>query len=292
MMAGNYFRVYSAPQNRFDILRFFYSLFKNLSATSWLIIINILAFIITYVNIGWSTNYLALQANNLFNNGHVWTLFTSMFMHAGLFHLFVNMFSLYFIGTFLEMLIGKRRFVWLYVISGLFAGLFFAIFAFNLGNIWWGVRIFGGSSMPALGASGAIFGIAGVLAILTPKNKVYLIAGPLFAIILQAVLEIFVKNTLFLSMISFIVSIYVLFSIFSVLSFNPNTRKIGLPIKIPFWSLPIAAIVPLFIIGFFIVLPIGNMAHLGGFIAGAVYGLYLKFKYKRKAKIISEYFSK
>ena len=45
-------------------------------------------------------------------------------------HLFVNMFSLYFIGNFLEMIIGKKRFFWLYLISGLFAGLFFAFFAF------------------------------------------------------------------------------------------------------------------------------------------------------------------
>ena len=49
----------------------------------------------------------------------------------------------------------------------------------------------------------------------------------------------------------------------------------------PFWFLPIVAIVPLVIIGLFIELPIGNTAHLGGLIAGFAYGYYLKQKTKR-----------
>jgi len=78
-----------------------------------------------------------------------------------------------------------------------------------------------------------------------------------------------------------------------MMSFSPVMQKIALPVAMRFWALPIVAIVPLVIIGLIpgVDLPIGNMAHLGGFIAGAVYGIYLRLRYKRKTRIISEYYS-
>jgi len=272
----------------------------NLSITYWLIIVNVLLFIISLF-FGFLKdadcsnticNFLALQPENLFFNNYWWTLLTSMFLHSGIFHLFVNMLSLYFIGTFLEMIIGKKRFFWLYLISGLFAGLFFAVFAFFFGSSWWGVRIFGNLDTFAIGASGAIFGLAGVLAVLTPKKKVYLIAGPIIAIVLEAVIELFVKQTAILNVLSFLVSVYIIISLFSLFSFNRGFRKVSIPIEMSFWVLPLAAIIPLIVIGFFIALPIGNMAHLGGFIAGAIYGLFLRIKYKKKTKLIENYFSR
>ena len=63
------------------------------------------------------------------------------------------------------------------------------------------------------------------------------------------------------------------------------------PLAMPFWILPIVAIVPLVVIGLFVNLPIGNTAHFGGLIAGIVYGKYLKNKYKNKTEIISKKFS-
>jgi membrane associated rhomboid family serine protease len=69
--------------------------------------------------------------------------------------------------------------------------------------------------------------------------------------------------------------------------------KFALPIEMPLWLLPIVAIVPLILIELIpgIDLPIGNMAHLGGFLFGAAYGLYLRIKYKKKTALIAEYFS-
>jgi membrane associated rhomboid family serine protease len=202
------------------------------------------------------------------------------------------MFSLYFIGNFLEMLIGKRRFFWVYLLSGIFAGIFFSAFSFLFGNLWWGARIFGSSLEYALGASGAIFGVAGVLALLTPRNKVYLIAGPLIAIIIEAVIDQIVSSQAIINVISILITIYIFVAIFSLISFNFSLRKISLPIEMPFWILPIVAIVPLIIVGFFIRLPIGNMAHLGGFIAGACYGIYLRLRYKKKTQAIDNYFAR
>jgi membrane associated rhomboid family serine protease len=86
------------------------------------------------------------------DDGAVWQLFTSMFTHVSLIHLAVNMFSLYLLGSFLEPIVGRLRFLVFYVISGL-AGSALIVWA----------------SAPAgstVGASGAIFGLLGVLVVL------------------------------------------------------------------------------------------------------------------------------
>lgn len=288
----HYFRVVPAPQKRQGFIS---SWFSGLSITSWLIFINILIFFILQIIVAVDENLinvLAISGNNLFLNGYFWTLLTSMFMHLSFFHLFVNMLSLFFIGRFLEMLVGRKRYFWLYVLAGIFAGLFFATLSWFFGTSIVGRAIFTDPHTLAVGASGAIFAIAGVLALLTPRNRVYLIAGPLIALIIQAVISIFISSEAVLNVLDLIITIYIFISIFSMISFNPRTSRIAIPIEMPFWLLPIVAIIPLVIIGLFVELPIGNMAHLGGFIAGAFYGIYLRLKYKRKTQAISEYFSK
>lgn len=298
----HYFRVVKANNNSNPIKRkkknFIFSWLSGLNVSGWLILINVILFIMFSVmgvlsNADCSKslcNYIALQPNNFFNNYYFWTLLTSMFMHAGFLHLFINMLSLFFIGRFLEMLIGKIRFFWLYLFGGLFAGLFFCGLAFLFGTSDLGIKLFGSLNTFAVGASGAIFAIAGVLCFLTPKNKVYLIAGPIIAIILQVALGNLIPESIN-NILNIIISVYIFISIISMFSINSEFRRVSLPIKMPFWLLPIVAIIPLFIIGFFVSLPIGNTAHLGGFIAGAFYGIYLRLKYKNKTRAISGYFS-
>lgn len=292
----SHFRVYETPLVRRRSFMSYW--FSSLSATTWLIFFNVLFFIIALLLGAGSNadcgksfcNFLAIQANNLFINGFFWTLLTSMFSHILFFHLFVNMLSLYFIGKFLEMLIGKKRFLWFYIFSGIFAGAFFALLAFLFGDSSVGARVFGSADTFAVGASGAIFGIAGVLALLTPRNRVSFIAGPLIALILGLIISPF-TNSIWGGVLDSILTIYFLVAIFSMLSPNLRFRKISLPVDMPLWVLPIVAIIPLILISLVIDLPIGNMAHLGGFIAGACYGLYLRLRYKQKTKRISEYFS-
>lgn len=108
----------------------------------------------------------------LFFKGYVWTLLTSMFAHVLFSHLLVNMISMFFIGNFVERLIGKKRFLWFYLISGLAAGLFFVGFAYLGQFVPWGENVFGGMNAFAVGASGALFGLGGLLAVLIPKLKV------------------------------------------------------------------------------------------------------------------------
>ena len=267
---------------------------RKFSVTAWMIILNIVMYFVIIFSLvsfdeGKVMGIFALQANSFFQ-GNYWVLLTSMFSHIYLPHLFFNLISLFFIGGFLERIIGRKKFFWFYILSGIFAGLFYAILSYNFGLTELGSKIFVSPDTYAVGASGAIFGIAGLLAILTPLIRVFLIAGPIFALILQAIVRSVVNSPPLNSIISLMVTFYIFLSIFSIFSFNPRLRKLALPLGMPFWILPIIAIVPLVIIGLFVPLPIGNTAHLGGLIAGLTYGAYLRKKYKRKTTAIRNYF--
>lgn len=79
--------------------------------------------------------------------GEVWRLITSAFLHSGFVHLAMNMLSLYFLGAFAEISFGRSRFLALYFISGIGGGIAYLYF--------------GPFNAPAVGASGAIFGLLG-----------------------------------------------------------------------------------------------------------------------------------
>ncbi|MDI6807155.1 MAG: rhomboid family intramembrane serine protease [Candidatus Aenigmarchaeota archaeon] len=93
-----------------------------------------------------------------------WTFVTSMFLHAGFGHLFFNMFALFIFGIFLEPRISQGNFLLLYFLAGI------------LGNLaYWLTSPLG--EMPAVGASGAIYGILGTVAILHPTLIVWFFPG-------------------------------------------------------------------------------------------------------------------
>lgn len=79
--------------------------------------------------------------------GQAWRLVSSVFLHSGFLHLALNMLSLYFLGSFVEASFGRGRFLALYLLSGLSGGIAYLYF--------------GGFVSPAVGASGAIFGLLG-----------------------------------------------------------------------------------------------------------------------------------
>jgi rhomboid protease GluP len=79
--------------------------------------------------------------------GEAWRLITSAFLHSGFVHLALNMLSLYFLGSFAEVTFGRGRFLALYLTSGIAGGLAYLYF--------------GSFNAPAVGASGAIFGLLG-----------------------------------------------------------------------------------------------------------------------------------
>ena len=231
-------------------------------------------------------NLLELNAGNIIQGKYLWTLLTSVFLHESFAHLFVNMFSLFFLGKVCERIIGRKRFVWFYVIAGIVGSIFFILFAY-LGSFFpRGDMLFGGLGDYAVGASGALFGLLGILAVLIPQTRVYLIAGPIVVIILQVLGEMFLPSGVF-TVFYFITNILILVMIFSMFSFS-KWKKISMPLNLPMWLAPIIAIVPLLVIGYFVRLPIGNMAHLGGLVAGVAYGIYLRIKYSRKVAMLQK----
>lgn len=268
------------------------SIFSFLSLSTWLIILNTFLFFVFSIIIIFNkdfVNLIAIQPAQIMQGKSLWTLFTSMFMHASILHLFVNMFSLFFLGRFAEKLIGKKRFFWLYIISGLVGSIAFVLFAYFGTYLSFGENVFGGMQDSAVGASGALFGLLGILAMLIPFHSVYLILGPLIVIVLQIVLEGFLTGPAG-GIFSFAATILLFVMIFAMFSSNPRLRRISLPVKMPLWVAPIAAIVPLVLISFFVRLPIGNSAHLGGLLVGLIYGLYLRKKYKKKIILLQRYF--
>jgi len=104
-----------------------------------------------------------LQSNQL---QYVWTYITSIFSHdpSGFYHLFGNSIILLFFGRLLEQIIGSKKFILLYLISGLIAGL--SQVTINM--------LFIDSVSGVLGASGALLAVLGTLTIYKPKMKVYL----------------------------------------------------------------------------------------------------------------------
>jgi membrane associated rhomboid family serine protease len=87
------------------------------------------------------------------------TLFTSMFLHGGLFHLGGNMLYLWIFGDNVEDRLGHVKYFFFYIISGLAASL---LFIFTSPQ----------SQVPMIGASGAIAGVLGAYMITFPKAKV------------------------------------------------------------------------------------------------------------------------
>lgn len=100
--------------------------------------------------------YFALSPNGL-THGFVWQLLTFQFMHAGWAHIIFNSLAIYFFGRPVEMALGRRRFLTLYLASGVIGGLVQMLFAFLMPSS------FGGA---VVGASAGASGLVAAFAIL------------------------------------------------------------------------------------------------------------------------------
>lgn len=155
------------------------------SLVTWLIVITLIISIISlilFTAYPKSIDYLALKPANILQGKYLWTLVTHMFVHGGFGHLFVNMFALFSLGRLCERIIGRKRFIWFYLISGIFAGLLSVIASGYFGNTVWGERIFGSPETFMVGASGAIFAIAGLYVLLLPNLRFMIIFLPFFSL--------------------------------------------------------------------------------------------------------------
>jgi len=106
------------------------------------------------------TDEFSLVSSEIFSKP--WTIVTYIFLHGSFDHLFYNMFALVLFGSILERVIGGKKFLITFFIGGIAAGI--------------GSVLFYTSS---IGASGAIFGIIGVLGLLRPSMAVWTFGFPL-----------------------------------------------------------------------------------------------------------------
>ena len=152
---------------------------KGWFVTPILIYINIAVFLLmVFLGLGfisfngddllkWGANY-----GPLVKNGEWWRLLTSMFVHGGIMHILMNMIGLFFVGLILEHQLGSVRYLIAYLLTGIVA---------SLTSLWWHDTSF------SVGASGAIFGLYGIILALLLTNvysqwvkKTFLVSALIF----------------------------------------------------------------------------------------------------------------
>jgi len=137
---------------------------KKLMITYAIIIANLIIFALTFVfeneiidDLGFKPAYLSAQ---YFPN--IYTLFTSMFVHGGFLHIFGNMLVFFFMGIAFEQRIGSKKFLIIYLITGVCGALTHSLLNLSYPN----------NQIILIGASGAIFGIMGAFAYSYPRDEV------------------------------------------------------------------------------------------------------------------------
>jgi membrane associated rhomboid family serine protease len=127
--------------------------------TPWvrrLLIANVVVYLLTATQaLDW--RYLALVPGAILVQP--WGVFTYMFVHGGFLHLLFNMIGLFFFGPRLEMQLGGRSFLNLYLLSG-FGGAAFSFLFARYGAV--------------VGASGAVFGVLLGFAYFWPRERIYI----------------------------------------------------------------------------------------------------------------------
>lgn len=126
--------------------------------TPWvarLIFLNVLMYLLTLAVPGLGDALMFVPVE-LFSKP--WTIVTYMFLHAGLSHIFFNMFALFFFGPRLEARLGSRRFLGLYFASGVMGGLL----------------SFTSPAIGVIGASGAVYGVMLAFAYFWPREVIHI----------------------------------------------------------------------------------------------------------------------
>jgi membrane associated rhomboid family serine protease len=131
-----------------------------------IIIVNVIVFLAELINQERIYTSFALVPVNL--GQQPWTLFTYMFVHADYLHIFFNMVTLYFFGTFALQLIGELALLTTYFVGGIVGGLLFVALA----------PVTGTSYTYVVGASGAIYALGGLLIVMRPNVSVTIFPIP------------------------------------------------------------------------------------------------------------------
>ena len=159
-------------------------IFKRPIMTYILLGVNTLVFIVLsiifYEDYDIAIYMLGTRPYDLFNPPTFYRIFTSMFVHADILHLFGNMLFLFMFGRDIEKLMGTIKFFIFYMLAGIIATIFNALSIYLLPQTYLLSKSLAGPlvyDIPAVGASGAISGILGAYLILFPRSRVATFIG-------------------------------------------------------------------------------------------------------------------
>ena len=150
-----------------QIKRFLKYLKVHLRLVYVLLGLNVLMYLITTLvtvafggNLNYALLFLGGEYTPLILNGEIWRLVTSAFLHAGLLHLLLNMYAFIMVGNYIEKFYGRRKLLTIYIVTAIFGSVFSMIADIV---VFWGAGGVGTIDSLSVGASGAIFGMIGVL---------------------------------------------------------------------------------------------------------------------------------
>jgi len=143
-----------------NVVVFFVAILPDLLSENWLYaLFGYSSSLDTVISRYGTVPYYVLRGQRLY------TLLTSMFLHADILHLGGNMLFLYVFGDNVEDAFGHGRYLVFYILSGIFADMAF---------LW--AQLFSGDAsallIPSIGASGAIAGVLGAYIILYPRARI------------------------------------------------------------------------------------------------------------------------
>ena len=135
-----------------------------------IIVLNVIVFLFQLMD---PSGYMLINEGafiprEFFEGRNYWKIFTSMFMHGDIIHIFYNMWFFYVVADNCEKAMGHALFLITYIVSGIVAALLHAFFMLLVPPML---------DVPTLGASGAIMGIIAVYGILFPDNKLGLLTS-------------------------------------------------------------------------------------------------------------------
>lgn len=158
---------------------------KKEPITVTLVVLNIVAFLLVEFtgfsqDVGHMIECGAVYPPLVTKNGEFYRLFTSMFLHFGIEHLLNNMLVLFVLGSRLERVVGKARFLLIYLAGGL------------LGNVISLAADLGKNSLTvSAGASGAVFAVMGAMIFVVIRNKGHLEDLSMKQILIMAVFSLY-----------------------------------------------------------------------------------------------------
>ena len=138
-----------------------------------LMIANLVVFVAQYTIPG-VMEYGAIRPALVWQGGYLWQPFTYMWLHSGLGHIAMNMFTLWMFGSQLALAWGAQRFLRFYLVCGIGAGLIIATAPYLT------IAVSGTQNLliPTLGASGAVYGVLLAYSLTWPDRTIMLIFPP------------------------------------------------------------------------------------------------------------------